>query len=217
MPRRSGLVVTLVVGAWGAAACGDRGAAVDAAPSDGEALSDAGRRDGATPLTWVDFTVSGCSVFDPGMEGTGPTCRGPAPLRLRFAPLAPAPVDRYLWELGDGAASTEATPEHTYPVAGAYSVTLSAGGEGGTAQARKDMLVRVEAAAIGAICEDTACADGLECICGGDAGCPASLQDGLCARDCGGGSESCGAGVCADLAPGGPAGTGWRRPLCLRS
>ena len=205
--RGAALVVAAVV----VAACGESAAVVDAAVADGEPLADASRRDGATPLTWIDFTVAGCDVLE--LEGT--VCRGAAPLVLRFAPLAPAPVDRYLWELGDGAASTEVTPAHTYVASGAYTVTLSAGGPGGTAQVRKDMLVRVEPASVGASCSATAvCGDGLECICGGDPSCPISLQPGLCSRACVR-DDACDGAVCVDLAPGDAASTAWRRPLCL--
>jgi hypothetical protein len=199
----------------GLGACnGPSQSTVDAPSADGEPLADALRFDGVTPLTWVDFTVSGCTAYDPA----GPSCTGTPPLSLRFAAVAPSQVDRYLWELGEGGASTDPTPEHTYTTPGAYDVTLSAGGPGGTARATKEMFVRVEPAPVGSPCSGAVCADGLECVCGGDPTCPASLRGGLCARGCAT-PDVCGAGaVCADLSPApGPADpTGWRRNLCLK-
>ena len=38
----------------------------------------------------------------------------------------------YLWDFGDTQTSTDVNPTHTYPDYGAYTVTLTATGDGGT-------------------------------------------------------------------------------------
>lgn len=185
-------------------------------PVDGAPLADVLVADANPPLTWVDFAVTGCASFD----ADGPTCRATAPAPLRFTAIAPAAIDTYLWSFGDGTpVETAASPEHVFARPGSYTVTLTVGGPGGTAQRTRVDFVVVAPAPIGAACdEDAQCAETLECVCGGGEACPPSLSQGICTRPCGP-STYCGAGaVCADLAPAGaPDEAGWRRPLCLAS
>lgn len=189
----------------------------DAAPpptADGAPVGDVGPLvDANLPLSWVDFGVSGCRELDPG----GPTCRAAAPARLRFVAIAPAAVETWLWDFGDGTTGGDADPEHVYLLPGTFTLMLSVGGPGGTASRTREAYVVVEPAAAGGACSTAAqCGEFMECVCAGGAGCPPSLAQGLCARECGSGT-GCGAGsVCADLAPAGdPEPDGWRRSLCL--
>ena len=50
-------------------------------------------------------------------------------------------VDTYAWNFGDGQASTEASPSHTYVMSGSYTVTLTVKGGGGEATATKDITI----------------------------------------------------------------------------
>lgn len=47
----------------------------------------------------------------------------------------------YLWNFGDGATSTAANPSHTYASAGAYVVSLTASGPGGSRTFQKVAIV----------------------------------------------------------------------------
>ena len=213
---RRGLLIALCAGACGG---GSEAPPIDAMiAADGpEPYADAEAPvDGLQPLSWVDIAVSGCTVYEPA----GPTCRGEAPLALRFTALAPAPLSTYVWSFGNGSQDdTSAAPEHVYALPGMYSVSLTGGGPGGTASVTHEMLVIVEGASVGAHCvSHSTCASGLECICGVDEGCPPSLAGGLCTAACGGGSGDCPApGVCVDLDPAGSGLATWQRDLCLRS
>jgi hypothetical protein len=165
---------------------------------------------GATALTWVDFAVAGCPRYD----AARPSCAGPAPLVLRFATVAPAPVASYLWTFGDGSdPATDATPTHTFRMPGTYGVSLTVGGAGGTAELGRETFITVTTAPEGSVCETSGqCASGLECMC--PSGCGVAGLAGFCGRRCEPGS-SCGPGtVCADLGPRGP-GDGWPGAACL--
>jgi PKD repeat protein len=50
-------------------------------------------------------------------------------------------VSTYAWDFGDDETSTEAKPEHTYAMSGAYTVTLVVKGEGGEATATKSITI----------------------------------------------------------------------------
>jgi PKD repeat protein len=57
---------------------------------------------------------------------------GSAPLDVQFSDLSTGTVDTYLWDFGDGGTSVEASPLHSYTTNGAYTVTLSITGPGGS-------------------------------------------------------------------------------------
>jgi hypothetical protein len=48
-------------------------------------------------------------------------------------------TDTYLWDFGDDATSTEASPTHTYLISGTYTVTLTVKGEGGEVNVSHDL------------------------------------------------------------------------------
>ncbi len=194
----------------GGASPADASMSVDAAPGrpDAGIAADAG-----TPLSWVDFAITGCVT----VADAPPRCRATAPAALAFVTLAPAAVDTWLWSFGDGgAAGSDPSPQHVYLLPGLYDVTLTVAGPGGTAQAARPMRVEIVAAEPGATCQlDAQCAPAGECICGAGEGCAAPLAGGLCARDCTEDAALCDDGqVCADLARG-DFSAPWRRGLCL--
>lgn len=228
----------LVVWVWFAgAACGSDGTARDAAPDDARVVIDAAAiPDSAASLSWVDFAISGCLFeetpaplpgnMDAGVGGEPDAgsdagtmsvrrCVGDAPLALRFSAVAPATIDTYRWNFGDGGTADVAAPVHVYTAPGWYTVALSVGGPRGTAQAAKMDVVEVRPAPLMAACfDDGQCQPGLACLCAGDDSCPAGLRPGRCTAACDTGTP-CADGACVDLAAGGPADPAvWQRALC---
>jgi len=207
--------------------CGGGEEAADAGPDeDGGLAADAGAAaDANTPLIWVDFSVAGCEDGGASAAGgpdggpgedagpSGQQCRGAAPLRLEFVPIAPAPVDLYEWSFGDGGEpDRRPAPAHVYSSPGVYDVSLFAQGPGGTAAVTREALVVVTPGPLGSACSgDAQCASGT-CICGAE-GC-AGLESGFCSQPCGG--AECAEGVCADLAPSAPPDPApWQAQLCV--
>src|SRR5437867_3582666 len=78
-----------------------------------------------------------CATAPLAVINASPT-EGPAPLAVSFdASLSSPEVTAYLWEFGDGAASTAKTVTHIYTVAGTYTAKLTvsnAGGESSSAE-----------------------------------------------------------------------------------
>ncbi|MEW6220865.1 MAG: PKD domain-containing protein [Thermodesulfobacteriota bacterium] len=67
---------------------------------------------------------------------------GVAPLAVAFVNSS-EDADRWLWDFGDGANSSEAAPRHTFQAPGRYTVTLTATGPGGSDTARQPDAVVV--------------------------------------------------------------------------
>ncbi len=57
---------------------------------------------------------------------------GTVPLAVTFLDMSSAPVTSRSWDFGDGGSSTLSSPMHTYTEAGAYTVSLTVTGPGGT-------------------------------------------------------------------------------------
>ncbi len=214
MIRRVAACVLVVASCGG----GSGGAGNDGGPADAaRPIPDAAvQGDGIPPLAWIDFAVTGCdSAPTPDDAGVPGPCTGATPLSLTFTAIAPAAIDAYLWDFGDGDTSTEAAPTHLYAAPGVYDVSLAVGGPGGTAEKDKPALVVARAAEFASPCTDDAqCGAGLECICGAADGCGAVLPFGLCAAACND-TTPCASGVCADLAPAPGPSDDWRRTLCV--
>jgi PKD repeat protein len=64
---------------------------------------------------------------------------GNAPLIVDFTNASSGEIGAYTWDFGDGGASTEVNPTHTYVEAGLYSVTLTVSGPGGS-----DTLIKAD-------------------------------------------------------------------------
>ena len=58
---------------------------------------------------------------------------GDAPLAVDFTDASSGEITSRQWDFGDGGSSKEASPSHTYDVAGSYTVTLTVSGPGGSA------------------------------------------------------------------------------------
>lgn len=250
--------------AWAACGGGDT-ALPDAAatPGDARVIPDATvTQDGGQPLSWVDFSITGCQPAQPpdgapdagpgdqppddaapldagvvvadagspdsgaggspdaGMDAGPAPCRAHAPATLRFAAVAPAPIDIHVWEFGDDGVAGTAAPAHVYAQPGTYDVRLTVRGPGGTASRTRTRAVEIAPAALGGACHlDAQCSAGYQCVCGQDTGdgaaCPANLASGMCSAGCGP-AVPCARGVCAELAASAPdTPTTWQRSLCL--
>ena len=71
--------------------------------------------------------------------------RGYAPFTVHFNPTVPETASDYSWDFGDGNASSEARPTHTYLQPGTYNVSLSVTGQSGTSyQAVEQEFIRVD-------------------------------------------------------------------------
>jgi PKD repeat protein len=68
---------------------------------------------------------------------------GPRPLAVQFTDATEQNVTSRLWDFGDGAASTEISPTHTYTESGTFHVTLAVTNAGG-ADSHSDTIVVVE-------------------------------------------------------------------------
>jgi thermitase len=68
---------------------------------------------------------------------------GKAPLTVNFADHSTGNIANWLWQFGDGLTSTLQTPTHTYQLTGAFSVTLSVTGPGGTNTLTKSAFISV--------------------------------------------------------------------------
>ena len=68
---------------------------------------------------------------------------GTSPLTVMFGNLTTGSATNYLWNFGDGTVSGAVNPSHTYTNAGAYTVSLTASGPGGTNTNTKTSLITV--------------------------------------------------------------------------
>ncbi|NOT29954.1 MAG: PKD domain-containing protein, partial [Planctomycetes bacterium] len=67
---------------------------------------------------------------------------GFAPHPVQFTDLSTGAVSTWSWSFGDGAVSSEPSPQHTYAAPGTYTVTLTAAGAyGSDSEARADWIV----------------------------------------------------------------------------
>jgi len=64
---------------------------------------------------------------------TSSAISGDAPLAVDFTDASSGEITSRQWDFGDGGSSKEASPSHTYDVAGSYTVTLTVSGPGGSA------------------------------------------------------------------------------------
>lgn len=110
---------------------------------------------GTTPETTTPTSPAGTPAPPVAVPGTGspPIARfsadpiaGTAPLEVRFVDRSTGSPTRWMWEFGDGNASTSQNPVHVYPAAGTYTVILSASNSGGSNIERKVYYITVSSA-----------------------------------------------------------------------
>ena len=71
---------------------------------------------------------------------------GQVPLNVDFTDLSTGSISLRSWNFGDGTTATGVAPKHTYTAAGAYTVSLTATGPGGSTTETKTDLIVVSAA-----------------------------------------------------------------------
>jgi len=69
---------------------------------------------------------------------------GRAPLQVLFDDRSSAGAVQWSWDFGDGSVSSAKNPAHVYVDPGAYTVTLTVSGPGGTAACVEQGLVQVQ-------------------------------------------------------------------------
>jgi PKD repeat protein/subtilisin family serine protease len=77
----------------------------------------------------------------PAVDFVVDVTNGLAPLAVSFTNLTTGDANSYIWTFGDGNSSTSMDATHTYISAGAYSVTLTGIGPGGTNSLTKSSLI----------------------------------------------------------------------------
>ena len=85
-----------------------------------------------TGSAWILF-LQGLANVPPTPAFAHAPATGRAPLEVQFAERSSAGAKTWDWDFGDGTSSTQANPRHTYVEPGAYTVSLTVGGLGGSA------------------------------------------------------------------------------------
>ncbi|MFZ0932215.1 MAG: choice-of-anchor tandem repeat GloVer-containing protein [Syntrophobacteraceae bacterium] len=93
-------------------------------------------------------TASAIGTYTPVFAAifTASTTSGKAPLTVHFSDSSAGSITKWLWNFGDGQTSTIRSPSHTYGKAGAYTVTLTVTGAGGTNTCTQPDYITVYAA-----------------------------------------------------------------------
>ena len=84
-------------------------------------------------------------VAPPVANFTASPTRGPRPLTVQFTDQSTGEITARSWIFGDGSASGETNPTHTYHQVGTYTVTLFVFGPGGNDSEVKTAYITVEA------------------------------------------------------------------------
>jgi len=69
--------------------------------------------------------------------------QGAAPLKVAFTDASSGDITYRHWDFGDGQFSSDSEPDHTYAIAGAYTVSLAVMGPGGSDVVTKAEYIRV--------------------------------------------------------------------------
>ncbi|MCF6287420.1 MAG: PKD domain-containing protein, partial [Candidatus Hydrogenedentes bacterium] len=108
----------------------------------------------STSLGDSTATEAGFIVVAPATAFSAAPTSGPPPLDVAFADETAAgsfEITAWAWDFGDGNASEEQSPAHTYAAPGIYSVSLQTTTENGTTTEEKAALIQVDpVVAIGA-------------------------------------------------------------------
>ncbi len=88
-----------------------------------------------------NFIVVGSPAPVAGLNAA-PTS-GSVPLTVAFGDASTGPVTSWLWDFGDGATSTAQDPTHVYTAVGAYTVSFTVTGDGGTDTVTLTDLIQV--------------------------------------------------------------------------
>ena len=88
---------------------------------------------GSTPkLSYAEFVDQCAAVGAPVANFSAAPLAGHAPLAVQFADASSGLIDTWFWSFGDSQTSTASSPQHTYTAPGAYTVSLTVTGPGGS-------------------------------------------------------------------------------------
>ena len=91
-------------------------------------VSGPGGSDTETKSDYIEILEAGTLNSDFSASPTS----GSAPLTVNFADLSTGDINSWSWSFGDGGTSTEQNPSHIYENTGAYTVSLTVSGTGGS-------------------------------------------------------------------------------------
>jgi PKD repeat protein len=97
---------------------------------------------GSSTQTRVDYVVA-TDVPPPVADFTADTLAGISPLDVLFHDASTGDATAWQWNFGDGAASAERNPLHTYLLPGTFAATLTTTGPGGSDSETKPGLISV--------------------------------------------------------------------------
>ncbi len=84
---------------------------------------------GVLAFVGITFLGAGCKPGEPLAGFTAEPTSGVAPLKVQFTDASvitkESTITGWVWDFGDGGASTDQDPEHTYTAAGSYAVSLT--------------------------------------------------------------------------------------------
>ncbi|MFC1717912.1 PKD domain-containing protein [Candidatus Poribacteria bacterium] len=86
---------------------------------------------GPDTRTYNDY-INVATSLPPVANFSGIPTSGEAPLTVSFADMSTGEITEWFWEFGDGETSTQQNPSHTYLSDGAYTVSLTVTGPGGS-------------------------------------------------------------------------------------
>ncbi|MCO5381346.1 MAG: pectinesterase family protein [Methanosarcina barkeri] len=101
----------------------------------------ASNKNGTTDPKTVQIIAETVKIY-PVADFNANLTSGYAPLSVQFTDLSQYATSRS-WDFGDGTASIEQNPMHTYSAAGTYTVNLKAGNENGTSPTPKTATITV--------------------------------------------------------------------------
>jgi PKD repeat protein len=88
----------------------------------------------------VNYTAP---VSAPNANFTASITSGTAPLNVDFTDKSTGTITKWLWDFGDGGSSTMQNPSYRYQAEGAYTVTLTAYGPGGSDTEKRVAFITV--------------------------------------------------------------------------
>lgn len=97
---------------------------------------------GTSTQTRFEYVVA-TDVPPPDADFACDLAAGTAPLTVQFTDASAGEVTSWVWDFGDGGASTLRHPEHTYTQGGSFTVMLTVGGPGGSDVEVRSGLVTV--------------------------------------------------------------------------
>ena len=102
-----------------------------------------GNVSGSRSLTRSQYVVV-TDVPPPSADFALDLTGGVSPVSVQFSDLSSGDITSWAWSFGDGTSSNLPSPQHTFVQAGAFSVTLTVTGPGGSDGETKNALVTVD-------------------------------------------------------------------------